>query len=269
MIRNDSRALMKLPYLKVLWLTVNVRLLKLGLPKMALMIGVMRSAISAWMTALNATPITTATARSTRFPRSRNFLKPSIHDPLPEHARPESGPATLRPYQRKTLAARGTDWRGAASRAWRGRKNPVRRGGGHRHHEGMAWTLTEDLDDYYAAGDFVASHPVQNTIQLTAAETVRSRGRSAFGPSAPLFGWWSQGGRGTAALLHTPPYPVLLTSLPGDGAESLAVALAGRLLPGVNVAESDSVAFAAAWSKNTGMGWRVFRRSCSRRQRMR
>src|ERR1019366_3727140 len=209
MIRNDSRALMKLPYLKVLWLTVNVRLLKLGLPKMALMIGVMRSAISAWMTALNVTPITTATARWTRFRR--------------------------------------------------GRKNPVRRGGGHRHHEGMAWTLTEDLDDYYAAaGDFVASHPVQNTIQLTAAETVRSRGRSAFGPSAPLFGWWSQGGRGTAALLHTPPYPVLLTSLPGDGAESLAVALAGRLLPGVNVAESDSVAFAAAWSKNTGMGWRVF-----------
>ena len=137
----------------------------------------------------------------------------------------------------------------------------MRRGGGHRHHEGMAWTLTEDLDDYYAAGDFVASHPVQNTIQLTAAETVRSRGRSAFGPSAPLFGWWSQGGRGTAALLHTPPYPVLLTSLPGDGAESLAVALAGRLLPGVNAAESDSVAFAAAWSKNTGMGWRVFRRS--------
>src|ERR1019366_1634815 len=95
MIRNDSRALMKLPYLKVLWLTVNVRLLKLGLPKMALMIGVMRSAISAWMTALNATPITTATARSTRFPRSRNFLKPSMHDPLPEHARPESGPATV------------------------------------------------------------------------------------------------------------------------------------------------------------------------------
>src|SRR5215469_240447 len=44
--------------------------------------GVIRSLISACTTALNATPTTTATARSTRFPRRRNFLNPPIHPTL-------------------------------------------------------------------------------------------------------------------------------------------------------------------------------------------
>ena len=55
---------------------VNVSAPKLGLPAMAAMSGVMMSLISAWMTALNATPITTATASSMRLPRIKNFLKP-------------------------------------------------------------------------------------------------------------------------------------------------------------------------------------------------
>src|SRR5215469_2700317 len=44
--------------------------------------GVIRSLISACTTALNATPTTTATARSTRLPRRRNFLNPPIHPTL-------------------------------------------------------------------------------------------------------------------------------------------------------------------------------------------
>jgi GNAT superfamily N-acetyltransferase len=129
----------------------------------------------------------------------------------------------------------------------------------------MTWTLTDDLDAFLAAaGGFLRSRPVQNTIQLSAAETLRARGASALGETGPLFGWWQPGtGEITAALLHTPPYPVLLTPLPGDAAGPLAGALAGygRKLGGVNAPEGDAAQFAAAWSRLTGASWQESRRS--------
>jgi predicted GNAT family acetyltransferase len=129
----------------------------------------------------------------------------------------------------------------------------------------MAWTLTGSLDDYVAtAGEFLRSRPVHNTIQLTALESLRARGALAFGDVAPLFGWWrSAAAEVTAALLHTPPYPVLLTGLPEHSADALADKLAawGRQLPGVNAQQGDAAAFAAAWSRLTGAGTQVFRRS--------
>jgi predicted GNAT family acetyltransferase len=129
----------------------------------------------------------------------------------------------------------------------------------------MAWTLTGSLDDYVAtAGEFLRSRPVHNTIQLTAVQSLHARGASVFGDVAPLFGWWrSAAAEVTAAVLHTPPYPVLLTGLPEHSAEALAEALAasGRQLPGVNAQQGDAVAFAAAWSRLTGAGFQEFRRS--------
>jgi GNAT superfamily N-acetyltransferase len=133
----------------------------------------------------------------------------------------------------------------------------------------MAWTLTGSRDAYIAAaGEFLRSRPVQHTIQLGVLESLRVRGASAFGDPAPLFGWWrSAGGEVTAALLHTPPYPVLLTRLPEHSSKVLAGTLAealaarGRHLPGVNAEQGDAGAFAAAWSALTGSGWREFRRS--------
>ncbi len=129
----------------------------------------------------------------------------------------------------------------------------------------MAWTLTESLDSYLAsAGEFLRSRPVQHTIQLSAAESLRIGGAFAFGETAPLFGWWrSAEGQVTAALLHTPPYQLLVTPLPGDSAQPLAEELAGRgrRLAGVSGEQGDAAAFAAAWSKLTGAGWREFRRS--------
>jgi hypothetical protein len=145
----------------------------------------------------------------------------------------------------------------------------------------MAWTLTDDLDEYLAAaGDFLRSRPVQHTIQLTAVETLRVRGNSAFGQTAPLFGWWRSAaetaamppegtaGRSTAgtvqsALLHTPPYPVLLTPLPPESVPPLAAELLSRRgqLPGVNAEQADAEAFAAAWGDLTGVRAQVFRRS--------
>jgi predicted GNAT family acetyltransferase len=129
----------------------------------------------------------------------------------------------------------------------------------------MAWTLTGSLDDYVAtAGEFLRSRPVHNTIQLTALDSLRARGALVFGDVAPLFGWWrSAAAEVTAALLHTPPYPVLLTGLPEHSAGALAEALAawGRQLPGVNAREDDAAAFAAAWSRLTGAGSQEFRRN--------
>jgi len=129
----------------------------------------------------------------------------------------------------------------------------------------MGWTLTDDLDDYVTvAASFLRSRPVQNTIQLAAAETLRVRGAAAFGETAPLFGWWrSSGGEITAALLHTPPYPVLLTRLSERSAEPLAEALVTcrRPLAGVNAEQGDAAAFATAWSRLTGTSFRESRRS--------
>jgi hypothetical protein len=129
----------------------------------------------------------------------------------------------------------------------------------------MAWTLTEDLGEYFAAaGDFLQSRPVQNTIQLAAMETLRARGNSAFGEIAPLFGWWSSaGGTGQSAFMHTPPFPALLTPLPAGSAVPLARALTARRrqLAGVNAGPGDAAGFAAAWEDLTGETARVYRRS--------
>ena len=56
----------------------EVKLGEVRLPPIAAISGVIRSLTSAVIRALNARPMTTATASSTRFPRSRNFLKPFI-----------------------------------------------------------------------------------------------------------------------------------------------------------------------------------------------
>jgi len=129
----------------------------------------------------------------------------------------------------------------------------------------MTWTLTDNLTDYLAtAGGFLRADPVRNTIQLVATETLRARGLAAFSEVAPLFGWWrSSDGEITAALLHTPPYPVLLTRLPPGAARPLAEALVAcrRTLPGVTAEAGDAAEFAACWSALTGTGGQEFRRS--------
>jgi predicted GNAT family acetyltransferase len=120
----------------------------------------------------------------------------------------------------------------------------------------MDWTITEDLDAFTAAaGDFLRSRPVQHTVQLSVAETLRVNGASVYGDDAPAFGWLRlASGEIAAAMLQTPPYPVLLSRLPEGSVQPLARALAarGRQLPGVTAAEDDATAFAAAWTGLVG-----------------
>jgi GNAT superfamily N-acetyltransferase len=132
----------------------------------------------------------------------------------------------------------------------------------------MPWVLTASLDEYVAAaGEFLASRPVQHTIELGVVEGLRA-GRAArpgdLGPDGPLFGWWHQAGGDIAAVvLHTPPYGLLLGGLPAGSAPELAARLAevGRRLPGVNSQEDTAAQFAAAWADLTGAGYTTFRRS--------
>lgn len=129
----------------------------------------------------------------------------------------------------------------------------------------MAWTLTEDLAEYLAAaGGFLRSQPVQRTVELTAAETLQARGMTAFGSPGALFGWWRPGtGPVTATLLHTPPYPMLLTPLPAGAAPPLARALLARGHDPLGVAaeQRDAARFAAAWTELTGGSAQLGRRS--------
>jgi hypothetical protein len=129
----------------------------------------------------------------------------------------------------------------------------------------MAWFLSDSLAEYSAAaGGMLRTHPGQNTILLGAAETLRARGAAAFGPTGPLFGWW-QGpdGQVTAAFLHTPPFPVALTSMAPEQAVTLATVLSrrGRPLGGVNGELAAAGAFATAWQQLTGEEVSVHMRS--------
>jgi predicted GNAT family acetyltransferase len=126
----------------------------------------------------------------------------------------------------------------------------------------MPWHLTDDLDEFLsAAGDFLRSRRVEHTVPLTLTDALRRRGRHAYGPEDPYFGWFSGGGPTAGACLRTPPHPLLLTGLPAGAAAELAAALAGRPLPAVNALTGDAEAFAADWGRRTGATAHARRRS--------
>lgn len=121
----------------------------------------------------------------------------------------------------------------------------------------MTWTFTTDLAAYLAAaGPAVASQPVRNTLLLTVADALERRGPHAYGPTDPLFGWWT-GADGTVsgALMCTPPYPLHVGALPEEAVGALAAALATEPLlagiPGVIARRPDAEVLAGAWGRPT------------------
>lgn len=127
----------------------------------------------------------------------------------------------------------------------------------------MAWTLTDDVDAYGAAvGELLRSQPERYTVLLSVLASLTRLGPAAFGQTAPLLGWWSQDGAVRAAVLQTPPHPMLLTDLPGPSAGQLARALDGRgsVLAAVNGAQPDAEALGRAWCDLTGLRGRVHQR---------
>lgn len=126
----------------------------------------------------------------------------------------------------------------------------------------MSWHTSGDVDEFLArAGDFLRSRPVENTMLLTLADTLRTRGPHVFGPGDPIFGWWTDAGGVRAAFLQTPPWPVLLTAMPPGAVAALVELLAGRPVGGVNGLVADAEEFAATWNRpyRPGMQTRLYR----------
>src|SRR6266704_1298399 len=134
----------------------------------------------------------------------------------------------------------------------------------------MGWTLTDDVGAYRAAvGELLSSEPERNTVLLSVLASLTRLGPAAFGDADALFGWWPRDGAPRAAVLQTPPRPMLLTALPGESAGQLARALAdrgaaladrGAALSGVNGPEADVTALAAVWRDLTGASGRTHQR---------
>ncbi|WP_030849509.1 GNAT family N-acetyltransferase [Streptomyces sp. NRRL F-4474] len=121
----------------------------------------------------------------------------------------------------------------------------------------MTWTFTSDLAAYRAAaGPAVAARPAPNTLLLSVADALERRGLHAFGPEAPVFGWWTgPGGAVSGALVCTPPHPLQLGALPGEAVRALAGALTTEPLlaglRGINARRPDAEALAVAWGRPT------------------
>ena len=122
----------------------------------------------------------------------------------------------------------------------------------------MGWRTTGDVAEFLAAaGEYLWRERARNTVILTVSEQLRVNPALYSGhPSdEPLLGWWTdQAGAVDGAFLHTPPHPVLLTSVQPGVAGELTRTLKGRPLTGVNGYIEAAESFAANWQAATPGG---------------
>jgi RimJ/RimL family protein N-acetyltransferase len=120
----------------------------------------------------------------------------------------------------------------------------------------MAWQLTESVDDFErATAQHLQADPVRQTVPLSVLAGLRHAGASAFGEDPPLFGWHRRAdGSVDGAMLQTPPFPLLLASLPAGSVPALLGVLAAKrgLPAAVNLAAADEASFLAGWHAVTG-----------------
>jgi RimJ/RimL family protein N-acetyltransferase len=147
----------------------------------------------------------------------------------------------------------------------------------------VSWFTTTAVGEFLTqAGDFLRAEPARNTVILSVTESLRVAaaarppgrpGRSGHParpePPAgdePLLGWWRPGPSGHpgavgGAFLHTPGFPVVLTSMTGAAVTGLAgeLAASGRRVTGLNAEAQAAQAFADAWLQRTGDVATVYR----------
>jgi RimJ/RimL family protein N-acetyltransferase len=116
----------------------------------------------------------------------------------------------------------------------------------------MPWTLTRDLDEFWAAaGDHLRAEPVLHTVPLTVLDSLFKLGSAAYGDDPPVYGWHeSADGLIDGAFLQTPPFPLLVATLPAGSAADLITQLGSDAKPpaAVNLSSTDEAAFGAAWA---------------------
>jgi RimJ/RimL family protein N-acetyltransferase len=120
----------------------------------------------------------------------------------------------------------------------------------------MAWQLTDSLDEFErAAAAHLHADPVRHTVPLSVLASLRHAGLSRYGAHPPVFGWHRHAdGTVDGAVLQTPPFPLLVASLPaGSAGELIGVLTAERGLPSaVNIARHDQAGFVTGWAEVTG-----------------
>lgn len=115
----------------------------------------------------------------------------------------------------------------------------------------MPWEFTDEVEVYAEhAWDLLAARPAENTVALTAIESVPAGRRWSAEPM--LFGWYDAG-RTSGAVSSTPPYELLLASVPDDAVDDLVSALRTRgvRVGGVHGDTATADRFAAAWTVGT------------------
>jgi len=123
--------------------------------------------------------------------------------------------------------------------------------------------MTSDTGEFLAVtGEFLRAEAARNSVMLTVTADLEAAGPGA-GDDGMLFGWQRpEAGPLTAAFMHTPGYPVMLSGMSESAAAELArdLAAAGHLVPGVNAAQQAADAFTTAWRDRTGDAVTVHRR---------
>ena len=118
--------------------------------------------------------------------------------------------------------------------------------------------FSDSVDEYASAVRmFLEQEPCARNVLLSVIDSVRASSASY---SAPPSFWWvsTDSGEVIGAASWTPPYALLVSSLPDEAAPALAGAMIQRAAsvgirpPGVNGPEAGAGAVAAAWSAATG-----------------
>lgn len=115
----------------------------------------------------------------------------------------------------------------------------------------MGWTFTEDVETYAEQTNLLLSeHAVECTLPLSIVAGARVGG---YWPEGAFGGWYTDAGTIRGAVLHTPPYELVLAVVP----ESTMAELAERLrtlrpdLPGAHGSQSDVERFTAGYLEGT------------------
>jgi hypothetical protein len=89
----------------------------------------------------------------------------------------------------------------------------------------------EDVEMYTeTVGAFLKRDPVRCTVPLTVIESVRAGDPY---DAAPVWSWVEDGGQVIGTASWTPPYDLLLSPMPEEAVDAVALAWRGRAVPGV------------------------------------
>jgi GNAT superfamily N-acetyltransferase len=115
-------------------------------------------------------------------------------------------------------------------------------------------TRHDDLAEFWAlTGDFFNADPVFHTVPIAAV--ARRLDHPDPDDERPLLVTVVEDGVLVAAALRTPPWPLTVSGVAPEWAETVAEALAGDVeLPGVNGPRDAAEAFTVAWVARTGCG---------------